>query len=317
MPVDSLTAEVLQRGDAGGERAAEHQRDLLSTRVNVVGAFGVQGPSGLLGPGAGGGRHVVVHQLQHAVEAGHGLAAARVALQREAAALALDAQVLGARLRLDAEGEEVPLVRAVPDEEGAGGLGAQQHIGLATRHRAPVEAALLQLAHGVHHQLVLALRAERLEAQAGVQGAAHPGGGELAVGDHGARSQLCALGVLLPGAAAATPSPAAQTAVRLGSPEPTPPGAPPARPSRLHPGMPPPRHLHSPGHVTDIHPGSTLSPGFSPPRGDPPRLPRPVPCRYLGRSAGLGGGRGAGLSVRRRTAAELPGPPGEASYSGR
>lgn len=240
MPVDSLTAEVLQRGDAGGERAAEHQRDLLSTRVNVVGAFGVQGPSGLLGPGAGGGRHVVVHQLQHAVEAGHGLAAARVALQREAAALALDAQVLGARLRLDAEGEEVPLVRAVPDEEGAGGLGAQQHVGLAARHRAPVEAALLQLAHGVHHQLVLALRAERLEAQAGVQGAAHPGGGELAVGDHGARSQLCALGVLLPGAAAATPSPAAQTAVRLGSPEPTPPGAPPARPSRLHPGMPPP-----------------------------------------------------------------------------
>lgn len=245
MPVDSLAAEVLQRGDAGGERAAEHQRDLLSTRVNVVGALGMQGPSGLLGPGAGGGRHVVVHQLQHAVEAGHGLAAARVALQREAAALALDAQVLGARLRLDAESEEVPLVRAVPDEEGAGRLGAQQHVCFAARHRAPVEAALLQLAHGVHHQLVLALGAERLEAQAGVQGAAHPGGGELAVGDHGARSQLCALGVLLPGAAAATPSPAAQTAVRLGSPEPTPPpGAPPARPSPLHPGMPPPPHLH-------------------------------------------------------------------------
>lgn len=280
MPVDSLTAEVLQRGDAGGERAAEHQRDLLSTRVNVVGAFGVQGPSGLLGPGAGGGRHVVVHQLQHAVEAGHGLAAARVALQREAAALALDAQVLGARLRLDAEGEEVPLVRAVPDEEGAGGLGAQQHVGLAARHRAPVEAALLQLAHGVHHQLVLALRAERLEAQAGVQGAAHPGGGELAVGDHGARSQLCALGVLLPGAAAATPSPAAQTAVRLGSPEPTPPGAPPARPSRLHPGMPPPPSP-LPGtryrHPSREHPKSRLLPSTGGPSPPPPSRPVPVP----------------------------------------
>lgn len=103
--------------------------------------------------------------------------------------LALDAQVLGPRLGLDAEREEVALVRAVADEEGAGGLGAEQQVRLAARHGAPVEAALLQLAHCVHYQLVLALGTEGLEAQAGVQGAAHPGGGKLAVSDHGARSQ--------------------------------------------------------------------------------------------------------------------------------
>lgn len=131
----------------------------------------------------------MVHQLEDAVEAGHRLRAPGVALQREAAPLTLDAQVLGPRLGLDAEREEVALVRAVADQEGAGGLRAEQQVGLAARHGAPVEAALLQLAHCVHHQLVLALGAEGLEAQAGVQGAAHPGGGKLAVGDHGARSQ--------------------------------------------------------------------------------------------------------------------------------
>lgn len=81
------------------------------------------------------------------------------------------------------------LVRAVADKKGARGLGAEQQVRLAAGHGAPVESALLQLAHGVHHQLVLAFGAEGLEAQAGVQGAAHPGGGKLAVGDHGARSQ--------------------------------------------------------------------------------------------------------------------------------
>uniref|UniRef100_A0A8B9C0V8 CDP-diacylglycerol--glycerol-3-phosphate 3-phosphatidyltransferase n=1 Tax=Anser brachyrhynchus TaxID=132585 RepID=A0A8B9C0V8_9AVES len=269
-------------------------------------------------------------QLEHAVEAGHGLAAAGVALQGEAAALALDAQVLGARLRLDAEGEEVPLVRAVPDEEGAGRLGAQQQVGLAARHRAPVEAALLQLAHGVHHELVLALGAERLEAQAGVEGAAHPGGGELAVGDHGAGSQLCALGVLLPGAAAATPSPAADTAVsdRRTLPGGTPGPAAPGHGARSPPprGAAPPSPAVPPGGHPRPSPrsrGALRSPRC--PRSPrSPRLPpvpsRPVPSRRRrtwGAGAGLGGGRGAGLGARRRAAAELPGPPGEASYSGR
>lgn len=84
----------------------------------------------------------------------------------------------------------MPLVGAVSDEEGASRLCAQQQVGLAACYCAPVEATLLQLAHRVHHQLVLALGAEGLEAQAGVQRAAHPSSGELAVRDHGAGSQL-------------------------------------------------------------------------------------------------------------------------------
>lgn len=96
VPIDRLAAEVLQAGDVGGERAAEHQRDFLTPRVDVVGTLRVGGPPGLLGEGTRGRRHVVMHQLEDAVEAGHGLAAAGVALQREAAALTLDAQVLGA-----------------------------------------------------------------------------------------------------------------------------------------------------------------------------------------------------------------------------
>ena len=216
--VNGLATEMLQSGHVGGEGPAQHQRDLLAPRVDVIGSPGGAPRErlggrllGHLGGGRGGGgfswgrgggfswgrgegggaggRHVVMHQLEHAVEAGHWLRAPRIALQREAAPLALDAQVLGPRLRLDAEREEVALIRAVAYEEGAGGLGAEQQVRLAARHGAPVEAALLQLAHCVHHQLVLALGAEGLEAQAGVQGAAHPGGGKLAVGDHGARSQ--------------------------------------------------------------------------------------------------------------------------------
>ncbi|VCW93145.1 unnamed protein product, partial [Gulo gulo] len=203
--IDGLPTEMLKSGHVGGEGPAQHQGDLLAPRVDVIGSPGripgerlgwrlLRHLGGGLGRwrgegGGAGGRHVVMHQLEHAVEAGHRLRAPGVALQREAAPLALDAQVLGPRLGLDAEREEVALVRAVADEEGAGGLGAEQQVRLAARHGAPVEAALLQLADRVHHQLVLALGAEGLEAQAGVQGAAHPGGGKLAVGDHGARSQ--------------------------------------------------------------------------------------------------------------------------------
>lgn len=71
------------------------------------------------------------------------------------------------------------LVRAVADEKGAGGLGAEQQVRLASGYGAPVEAALLQLAHCVHHQLVLALGAEGLEAQAGVRGPLIPTAGNL------------------------------------------------------------------------------------------------------------------------------------------
>ena len=94
-------------------------------------------------------------ELEHAVKAGHLLGVARVRLQVKGAGVALDAQVLGARGSLDTEGEEVAVVRAVAHQEGAGGLGAEHGTGLLAPHGAPVEAALLELAHGRQHQLVL------------------------------------------------------------------------------------------------------------------------------------------------------------------
>lgn len=129
-------------------------------------------------------------QLQDTVKARHWLAAVGVALEREGATFTLDPQIFGARLSLDTQSEEVALVRAVPNQEGASGFSAQEQVGLTTRHRTPVETAFLQLAHSIHHQLVFAFGAKGLEAQASVQRVAHPGTGELAVGDHGAGSQL-------------------------------------------------------------------------------------------------------------------------------
>lgn len=49
-------------------------------------------------------------ELQHAVEAWHGLRALGVRLQEKGLVVALNPQVLGARLGLDAKREEVPVV---------------------------------------------------------------------------------------------------------------------------------------------------------------------------------------------------------------
>lgn len=95
-------------------------------------------------------------KLQYAVKPRHRLRTAWVGLQREAARLALNAQVLGAGLGFDAEGEEVPVVGAVPDEEGARRFGAEKQVGLGARHRAPIESTLLQLMDRTQHQVVLA-----------------------------------------------------------------------------------------------------------------------------------------------------------------
>ena len=186
MTVDRLPAEVLQGGHPRRQGPQELQGDLLGGRVDEVGGAGPV-PAGR--PSLGG--HVMVHQLEHAVETGHRLRALGVRLQEEGAGVALDAEVLGARRRLDAEGEEVAVVGAVADEEGAGRLGAQQAVGLFAADGSPVEAALLELAHGAQDQLVLHLGAEGLEAvgrepHAGFEGAAAHRGVKLAVGYHGA-----------------------------------------------------------------------------------------------------------------------------------
>lgn len=96
-------------------------------------------------------------EFQHAVEAGHGLHALGVRLKEKGLVVALHPQVLGARLGLDAEREEVPVVRAVSDQKCPTGLRVQQVIGLFAADGAPVEAALLEHPDGVLHHLVLQL----------------------------------------------------------------------------------------------------------------------------------------------------------------
>lgn len=102
----------------------------------------------------------------------------------------MDAQVLGARRRLDAEGEQVSVVGAVPDEERAGGLGRQHGVGLLPGDGAPVEAALLELLERGEDHLVLRFGGESLvtvrQPHTGVQRAAAHCVVKLAVSYHGA-----------------------------------------------------------------------------------------------------------------------------------
>lgn len=78
--VDCFPTQVLQAGHSGGERFEELQRDLLPSRVDVVG--GVPSPRVFLHQRSPfGGWHVVVDQLEHAVEAGHSLHALGVRLK--------------------------------------------------------------------------------------------------------------------------------------------------------------------------------------------------------------------------------------------
>lgn len=129
-------------------------------------------------------------QLEDAVKVGHGVNVLGVRLQVEGRGVTLDAQVLGARRRLDAEGEQVPVVGAVPDEERADGLVRQHGVGVLAGDGGPVEAALLELVEGGEDHLVLGLGGERLVAlrkpHAGVQEAAAHRGVKLAESYHGA-----------------------------------------------------------------------------------------------------------------------------------
>lgn len=181
MSIDCFPAQVLQGGQAAGERFDELQRDLLTSRINVVHIPTASVALAL--------RHVVMHQLQDTVKVGNGLNVLRVCLQVKRRRVALDPQVLGARRCLDTEGEQVTVVRAVPDEEGAGGLGCQHGVGLLPIDGAPVEATLLELVERGEDHLVLRL-GESLETvrqpHVGVQEAAAHCGVKLAVSYHGA-----------------------------------------------------------------------------------------------------------------------------------
>lgn len=82
------------------------------------------------------------------------------------------------------------VVRAVPDEERAGGLGSQHGVRLLPGDGAPVETTLLELVERGKDHLVLRLGSEGLvtvrQPHVGVQEAAAHCGVKLAVSYHGA-----------------------------------------------------------------------------------------------------------------------------------
>lgn len=129
-------------------------------------------------------------KFEDAVKVGNRLNVLRVCLQVKRGRVTLDAQVLCARRRLDTEGEQVPVVGAISDEECAGGLGRQHGVGLLPGDGAPVEATLLELVECGEDHLVLCLGGERLvtvrQPHVGVQEAAAHCVVKLAVSYHGA-----------------------------------------------------------------------------------------------------------------------------------
>ena len=88
MSIDRFPAQVLQGGQAAVERSDELQRDLIPSREDVGHIPTVRVPLAL--------RHVVMNQLEYAVEVGSRLNVLRVCLQAKRGRVALDAQVLGA-----------------------------------------------------------------------------------------------------------------------------------------------------------------------------------------------------------------------------
>ncbi len=154
MSIDSLPAEMLQGGHYARKGSQQLQRDLLVLREDVVRVPRV--------PDGQRRGHVVMDELQHAVEARHRLHALGFCLKVKGLVVALYPQILGARISLKAEREEVLVVRAVPHQKGPTGLHAQQVNGVSPADGAPVEAALLEHPDGVLHHLKLQLRGEGL-----------------------------------------------------------------------------------------------------------------------------------------------------------
>lgn len=128
-------------------------------------------------------------QLEDAVKVGNRLNVLRVCLQVKRGHITLDAQVLGARRRLDAEGEQVAVVGTVPNEERACRLCRQYGIGLLPSDGAPVEATLLELVERGEDHLVLRFGESLVtvrQPHVGVQEAAAHCVVKLAVSYHGA-----------------------------------------------------------------------------------------------------------------------------------
>lgn len=131
MTVDCSPAEVLQGGQVAAERPSEIQGDLLPRVVNVVDHTS---------PGDAG--HVELNQFEDTVKARNSQSVVGVRLQVERVRVTLDPHTLRADHRLDAEGEQVSVVRAVPDKEGPDSFLLQQSVGLLAGDAAPVEATV-------------------------------------------------------------------------------------------------------------------------------------------------------------------------------
>lgn len=182
MSIDCFPAQMLQGRKSVGERFYELQRDLLPSRVNIVDIPTASVPFAL--------HHVEMDQLEDTVKVGNRLNVLGVCLQEKGCRVTLDAQVLGARRRLDTEGEQVPVVGAVPEEERPGCLDRQNIVGILPGDGAPVEVTLLEFVESGEDHLVLRLGGESLvkvrQPHVGVQEAAAHCGVKLAVSYHGA-----------------------------------------------------------------------------------------------------------------------------------
>lgn len=149
MSVNCFPTKVLQGGQVTGERSDELQRDLFTSRVNVIHISTASVPFAL--------RHIVMDQFEDTVKVGNRLNVLRVCLQVKRSCITLNAQILGARRCLDTEGEQMSVVRTVPHQEGARGLSCQHGIGLLSCNGTPVEATLLELVESGEDHLVLRL----------------------------------------------------------------------------------------------------------------------------------------------------------------
>lgn len=182
MSVNCFPTKVLQGGQVTGERSDELQRDLLTSRENVIHIPTASVPFAL--------RHIVMDQFEDTVKVWNRLNVLRVCLQVKRSCVTLNTQIFGARRCLDTEGEQMSIVRAVPHQEGARGLSCQHGIGLLSCNGTPVEAALLELVESGEDHLVLRLGGESLvtvrQPHVGIHEAAAHCGIKLAVSYHGA-----------------------------------------------------------------------------------------------------------------------------------
>lgn len=182
MSIHCFPAQMLQGGHAVGERSDELQGDLLPAGVNVVDIPTVIVLFTLT--------HVEINQLENAVKVGNGLNVFRVSLQVKRVHVTFNTEVLGARYRLDTEGEQVLVVGAVTDQKGAHLLIRQHGIGIPAGDGAPVEAALLELLKCGQDHVILVSAGERFvmvrQPHVGAREAAAHHGVKLAVSYHGA-----------------------------------------------------------------------------------------------------------------------------------